>query len=214
MHPLGPKIRPGTGVSSKGNERVEQILGVARDVLVSEGYHGLTMRAIAKGCGITVGNLNYYYANKTDLLRDLLDFVMDGYLEVFDTIRASAPASPMDALIKIIGFIIDDLGTRETTVFFPELWALANHDEVAAERMEDLYRREREVFEQLIEKIRPDLDQAYIRHLALYVSASIEGHTMFLGHQKPWAAQRQQAKKIAITAITDLVRNARPEHPS
>ncbi len=210
MPPPGPKIRPGTGVSNKGNERVVQILGVARDVLVSEGYHGLTMRAIAKGCGITVGNLNYYYANKTDLLRDLLDFVMDGYMEVFDTIRASAPASPMDALVKIIGYIVDDLGTRETTAFFPELWALANHDEVAAERMEDLYRREREVFEQLISEIRPDLQPAFVSQLALYVSASIEGHTMFVGYNKAWAGQRDQARKIAITAISDLIKNVQP----
>ena len=73
MRELASKYRPGTAVSEKGNQRIDQIIRAARDTLIRAGYHGFTMRAVAAECEISVGNLNYYYASKADLLADLLE---------------------------------------------------------------------------------------------------------------------------------------------
>lgn len=211
MRELTSKNRPGTAVSRKGNERIDQIIYAARDVLIRQGYQGFTMRAVAAECNISVGNLNYYYGSKADLLEDLLEIVIQGYLADFDEILAkSDPRSPELALEGVIRFIISDLGTRETTVFFPELWALANHDADASKRMHELYTKARLVFDELIPRINPALSPAEARQVSLFLSASLEGHTMFLGYRKPWARYRQQLSNIAVKGLLDLVRSVTP----
>ncbi len=197
--------RPGTGVSAKGEERLQQILEAARRALIEEGYHGFTMRAVADRCSITVGNLTYYYATKRHLLRDLLTHVKHQYEVAFEDVRAGAPAEPRDQLEAIVRYVFADLATADTTAFFPELWAMANHDEDAARSMDDIYRWEREVFGETIAAMRPDLSPSAVRRLALFVSATIEGHTMFVGHGKSHTRQRRAAENVVVTAVLQLV---------
>ncbi len=214
MREFIPLTRPGTGVYSKGSERVLNILETARDLMIQDGYHRLTMRKIAQKCGITVGNLNYYYATKASLLKNLLEMVIQGYNLEFERIRAQHPEEPRRQLADIIRFILNDLATPETTHFFPELWALANHDEHAARLMEELYGNAREVFIDLIPLLNPHLNRRQIRQLALFLSASLEGHTMFVGYAKPWLNQIRPVSNIAVKGLVELVETLRPEEIS
>lgn len=85
---------------------------------MEEGYANLSMRKVAKKAGISIGNLNYYYRTKEDLLRDLVDYVIIPYLEEFDRAREEAGDSPEKQLEAVLNFWITDLSTPETTVFF------------------------------------------------------------------------------------------------
>ena len=210
MRELELTTRPGTGVYAKGQKRILQILRAARDVLINEGYHQLTMRKVATRCGITVGNLNYYYPSKADLLRDLLDRVVDGYLLEFERIRGENHESATHQLEAIIRFLMEDLGSPETTVFFPELWALANHDAYSAERMDDIYVSARLVLNDLVAQINPALSKEQVGQVALVISASIEGHTMFIGHGKSWHPEREAIINIAVKSLTELAVSIRP----
>lgn len=205
------QVRAGTAAFSKGQERVLKILQSARELMISGGYHNLTLRKVAAGAGISVGNLNYYYSNKKDLLRDLLDTVIASYVEEFDKVRQGAGQSPDDQFVAIVKFIIEDLGTQETTNFFPELWALANHDSYAAERMDELYIKARIVLNELIASLNPALSEEEREQVALFVSASMEGLTPFVGYGKPWAVQRPGISNIAATSFLHLVRNISTE---
>ena len=187
-----------------------QILGAAQEILIRDGYQGLTLRRIADECGISVGNLNYYYRRKADLLHDLVRRVFDGYLAEFDRIRGETHGCPRDELEAVLRFIFEDLSTRETTVFFPEMWALANHDEDAAEAVDEIYSNERLVFEELIPQMNPRLRPEQVESLAVFVSASIEGHTMFVGDGKPWQPRRKELQDHAIKAILDLIDRSAP----
>lgn len=212
MREFKSKNQPGTAVSRKGSERIGQIIRAARDVLIRQGYQKFTMRAVADECNISVGNLNYYYRSKADLFEDLLETVIAGYLADFDVILTDSDSqSPEQSLEEIIRFIIADIGTRETTVFFPELWALANHDSRASKRMHELYRKARLVFDELIPQVNPALAEVEVRQLSLFLSASLEGHTMFIGHKKPWAKYRQNLSNIAAKGLLDLVRSITPD---
>ena len=111
MKSINLQNRPGTGAYNKGQERIEQILSSARDILIDQGYSGLTMRKIATAVGITIGNLHYYYPSKKDLLADLLDRVIDAYMEAFSHARVSAGSSPLHQFEAMISFIIEDLTT-------------------------------------------------------------------------------------------------------
>lgn len=211
MKSINLQNRPGTGTYSKGQERIEQILSSARDILIDHGYSGLSMRKIATAAGITIGNLHYYYPSKKDLLADLLDHVINGYLMAFGNARAAAGSSALNQFVALISFIIDDLNTHETTNFFPELWALSNHDEQAAERMHELYRKARLDINDLIATINPELSDQQREEVGLFISASLEGLTPFAGNGKPWAGNLENIKRIAIKSFVDMITGIRNE---
>lgn len=183
------------------------ILEAARDALVEEGYPGLTMRNIAGRAGITVGNLSYYYAKRDDLLHDLLEAVIQGYVEDFDRIVENPERTPEERLEDMIRFVVGDLATKETTGFFPALWGLAAHNEVAEREMTYVYEVERSAFARVIAAMRPDLSKRDREILALFISASIEGHTVFIGWKRDRAGDGPAIAHVAVYSFLSLVRS-------
>ncbi len=208
MSPATPaqikRHRPGTAASDKGRATAAAILDVAREVVIEHGLRGLTMRKIAAQVGMSPGNLSYYYATKRDLLEDLFTLVITGYLEEFERLRRMQADSPVAQLRAVLEFVYDDLGQRETTYFFPELWAAALRDDWAEEQMELLYRQYRSVLIEIITILRPELDEQAVTDLALTISASIEGHTVFIGHKRPHRDRAPYIKALIIEQLISL----------
>ena len=197
--------RARTATYEKGQERIEAILDAALEVLITEGYKKLTLRQIAMQAGMTVGNLTYYYASREALVKDLLDNILATYLDEIDRIVKASGESPRDRFVAIIEYLIEDLNTRRTTGFFPELWALANHDDYVAELMENMYAGERRALNALIRALNPALDKKQTSHLALFISCSIEGMTMFVGAGKKQEKSLQSMKEIACESFLHLI---------
>jgi AcrR family transcriptional regulator len=202
------KLRPGTATYARGRESVQRILEAAKEVFLAEGYSAVSMRRIARDACISPSNLNYYYASKDDLIADLLQGIIGAYLEEFDSLRHDAGTSPEDQFRAVLGFVIDDLADRQTTLFFPELWALANRSERTTAQMEDLYSQYRHVIAEVIAEINPELSAERIETLALFISSSIEGHTVFIGDGRPHRAKGAEIKEIATETFLRLVKEA------
>ena len=197
--------RARTAAYEKGHARIESILDAAAEVLISAGYKKLTLRQIAVQAGITVGNLTYYYRTKEALLKDLLDKILFDYLDEMSRIVEASGESPADRFIAIIEYLIEDLHTHRTTRLFPELWALANHNAHAAELMESMYAQERKALCELIQAVNPGLKQQKTAGLALFISCSIEGMTMFVGAGKKHEDSLESMKKIACQSFLSLI---------
>ena len=196
--------RPGTATYSKGQATAAKILQVARQVVLDHGMRELSMRRIAREMGLSPGNLSYYYASKADLLEDLFTLVIDGYMAEFERLREVQAGSAEAQLTSVLEFVFDDLGQRETTNFFPELWVLALRDEWASVQMERIYGLYRSVIIDILQTLRTDLDQQVIFDLAVTISASIEGHTVFIGHGRQHAARAPHIKKLIIGQLINL----------
>ena len=95
-------------------------------------------------------------------------------------------------------------------MFFPELWALASHNEAAAQEMYRLYEKARQHFIVLIGAINPSLSVKETAALALFISASLEGQTPFIGHDRAFASRLPEIRDIAVYSILELVKNMRP----
>jgi AcrR family transcriptional regulator len=205
------RTRHGTGVYAPGQARVMQILNTALQILVEQGYHAVTLREIARRCEVRVGVVTYYYKTKEALVRDLFDAIIGSYEDVFNDILDNAELQPEQKLGAVIDVILDDITTQQTTNVFPELWALANHDAFVATIVDESYRRARRVLNRLIAEIRPDLPDDERETLALYISASLEGLTMFAGHGKPWRERMPWLKNIACHALLSAVLSLNPK---
>lgn len=200
--------RPGTAAYDKGRATASAILDVAKSIVLDHGMRALSMRRIAREMGLSPGNLSYYYASKTDLLEDLFTMVIDGYMFEFERLRQIKADSPVSQLRAVIEFVFDDLGQRETTNFFPELWVLALRDEWAAVQMERIYGLYRSVLIKIITTLRADLQAQTIEDLAITISATIEGHTVFVGHGRRHQARAPDIKALIIEQLISLALTA------
>lgn len=195
------------GSNARGQEGLEQILHAALSVLIEEGYQALTMRRIASKCGLRPGNISYYFKSKDDLVRALLDAIMTSYESAFRTAMDEAGSDPESRMKVLIQLILEDITTKKTTHVFPELWALSNHDPFVKERLYDLYSRQYGYFEELIAQLNPSLAEEDRRELAVYISAALEGMTVFAGHGKPWEASMQRFELMACQSFLELVKS-------
>ncbi|MET1087973.1 MAG: TetR/AcrR family transcriptional regulator [Arthrobacter sp.] len=119
----------GTNTVNHGEQidRQSRILEAAMDLLSRHGISGVSMRAVAREAGVALGLVNYYYDDKTSLIRAALNRVDEQDL----LLVAPDPLSPPDeqlrqALRRISG--ADLLTTRYLSLRL-HLWALAQADE-------------------------------------------------------------------------------------
>jgi AcrR family transcriptional regulator len=205
------------GTYAKGRTRAADILDAAVTVLIEHGYNNLSLRRVAEEAGLRLGNLQHYFPSKDALVQAMLDRVIESYLNRFGRIRLSG-LDPESEFREMIRTVFLDLGKRRTTVLFPELWSLANHDAQVAGHMERMYGRYRDVLGASIARLNPALDATSVKQLALFISASIEGHTMFVGHRKPWRGHTGALLAMATDSFLWLIRSgkvpgASPDRP-
>lgn len=203
--------RAGSGRYQAGRDRVAQILDKALEIILEGGYQALSLREVARRCGVRIGAVTYYYKGRTDLLQDVLNLVLTPYAERFNAIDQTPGASTEDKLEQTIRLLLEDIQTRRTTGLFPHLWALANHDAFVAQAIDSIYILERRRLTQLIGELNPRLGDRERETLALYVAASIAGATIFIGHGKPWAGELPLYTAIACRALIELIKTITPD---
>jgi AcrR family transcriptional regulator len=205
------KIKARSGVYATGQERVVQILETALEILIHDGIGAVTLREIARRMGIRGGAIYHYYSTRDDLLLDMLSGVLNSYEEFFEGFRAPSDEPPEARLRSFIGAVIDDILTLKTTRLFPELWVLAARDENVARMVDAIYLRSRLIAKRFIQAMNPALDTRTLETLALFVTSSLEGLTLFAGYGKPWVGEMDRLKEIACNALIAAVKNTRPD---
>ncbi len=198
------------GGYAKGYETRELILRTALHILIEEGYRAMSMRRIAGACGMRLGNLTYHYPTREDLVRALLGAVISSYEVEFARIVHAPDLLPEVRLARLCSLLVEDIGTKKTTRLFPELWALANHDGFVYERVHELYDRARAPLVEIVAEMRPDLAEDVRFDLALFMSSSMEGLTIFAGYGQPFAKRLPAVEHIAVRSFIDLVRSFNP----
>lgn len=202
---------PREGGYTKGHETRELILQAALHLLVESGYRAMSMRRIAAACDMKLGNLTYHFPTREDLVQALLDAVISAYEIEFDKIMHNLQLPPEARLKLYCETVLEDLRTLKTTRFFPEIWALSNHDPFVFERMHELYARARAPLVEVVEEMRPDLPEDKRAALVLFISAAMEGLTVFAGYSKPFEPMMPGIEGVAIKAFKDVVKTIRAE---
>lgn len=201
---------PREGGYTRGQEGFELILKTALTVLVEHGYKDMTLRRIAKECGMKAGNISYYFKSKDDLVRALLQAISGSYEDAIVNVIARAGDDPEQQLTHLITFILQDGTTRQTSYIFPELWSLANHDPFAKQCLDELYLREHERFGRIIAEMNPALSADDRAVLSTLILSSIEGIAVFAGYGKLWQDMMPQLQAATCRSFLDIVKAAKP----
>ena len=205
---LARRHKPGTAAYENGRATAQSIIETAQEIVLRDGLTGLTMRRLAAEAGLSPGNLSYYYATKQDLYDDLFGYVLERYLLAFEQLRTETLGSAEAQLRAVLEFVYDDLSNRETTNFFPELWAAALREPWAARHFERIYSTHRGVLENILSELRPELPRATLKDIAVILQASIEGQTLFVGHERTYRRRRKAIKELLIDQLVTLAQTA------
>lgn len=119
----------GTNAVNSGEQvdRQSRILEAAMDLLSRHGIAGVSMRSVAREAGVALGLVNYYYDDKTTLIRAALRRVDEHDL----LLVAPDPSLPPDEQLRkaLRRVAAKDLLTTRYLSLRLHLWALAQADE-------------------------------------------------------------------------------------
>lgn len=199
---------PRPGIYARGTETVDSILKAALFVLIDEGASAFTIRRIAARCDMKVGNVSYHFPRKEMLIQVLLDELVESYGKLLDEQVRKPGLSAEERLRRVIIMCLDDISGKRTTHLFTELWALANHNEFVADRVRAFYQKVHEVIGEYVATLNPRLTPDEVHTVALFISASMEGSTPFLGNGKPWAHKMGAFTALAVKSLVEVAKTA------
>lgn len=119
-----------------------QIIRSALEILKAEGTEGLTLRKVATRAGMSLGNLQYHYRNKSALFGGLAEHYFDECSDLLKSYKPLGTDHDLAPRIKhLISFFLDHLDhITDMCRIFRELWALATRDNDIREQLLDYYR--------------------------------------------------------------------------
>ncbi len=165
----------------KGSRRREEILAAARAHLHhSENGSGL-LRGVAKGLGISLGNLQYYFPNREDLLAALFCAESDSDAELI-ALLCAREQTPRDRLSAITRAFIARWEDGPAGMSHVPIWRALN---VVAQRSPrfralrlEFWERTYELLTPIMGELQPGATASQLRLKAVLVAAMIDGTTM------------------------------------
>ena len=153
----------------------EAILDYSAQVFLEVGYAVFSLRRVASACGMSLGNLQYYFPTYDDLLgatvKKLNDAVLDG-------MRASLEiptVEPGDSLRNVLLYLLDNVRVSANVKSTFEGWAVAQRNAGAQKIMRVGYAVYREIFVQAIQPLNPALHREELLARAMLIGAQVDG---------------------------------------
>ena len=183
-------------LSNPLSQRKNEILQAAIEMIADEGYASLTMRALARACGIKLGTLQFHFRTSEDMLRALVDYIAKSYQRSFESLQGR---DEPPGLREIVTFVLDDeagdalCGDR----LWPQLWAMQQVEPLVSDLVEDLYTYYVEILERALEREGSDTPHAE----ALALISLLEGSTIFMGKGRRWAADAELVRTTVLKFV-------------
>jgi AcrR family transcriptional regulator len=157
----------------KGDRRRAEILDVARTLLVVHGYDRVVMRDVAARVGVTLGNLQYYFPTRDDLLEGVVRAEFARNQAEIAALSAGA-RPPRDKLAAITRHLID-VWAREGGRVYVVMSLLALHHRRFAVLHHEIYAAFYDGLLPVLRELRPKATMAELRRLARLITTLIDG---------------------------------------
>lgn len=188
--------------TSKGRERADAILEVARATLARDGYAALSMRSVAQQAGVSLSTVQHYYPSRDDLVEALLTHFLDRYQRVIEErMTGAADGDRMALFASIIDLCLEELRDQISSGMFFEIAALAHRHPYAAHMFDAMLTRARRTVRKLIRDIMPALTPAQCDIRGALIVAQMMGLMTFISGQGPVHAELAALQQEGLTAI-------------
>jgi AcrR family transcriptional regulator len=178
-----PAARNASGSGPKGKGTRARIVGIARAILVDEGYESFVLRQIAARAGVKPGNLQYYFSSKKELLQAVLEPELARYSETYAAVTAR-DVDRDDAVRAVVDFLLEEIKLKATCNIWYTVWALAPQDTDIAKLMEEWYVQYLHQLKRVVRFANPGITERKAGHFASLLTAVMDGLTMQIGYGK------------------------------
>jgi len=134
----------------------EQIVRAAADCLLENGYAGTSVRSIASRAGVAIGNLQYYFPSKSELLVEAWRYLTARSVEALRTSlnQLTDPLVVLELGVESIWATLRRLGDMQLAAF--DLLVQAPRTERLQAYLPELFTRYREVIQEQIDRLERD----------------------------------------------------------
>jgi AcrR family transcriptional regulator len=134
----------------------EQIVRAAADSLLENGYAGTSVRSIASRAGVAIGNLQYYFPSKSELLVEAWRYLTARSVEALRSSlnQLTDPLVVLELGVESIWATLRRLGDMQLAAF--DLLVQAPRTERLQAYLPELFTRYREVIQEQIDRLERD----------------------------------------------------------
>lgn len=192
--------RYATGEASR-----EHILEVARRVLTRDGYHAFTTRRVAEESGMSVGNLTYYFPNKSSLVEAVMEAVFKRYEPRYTELLGGGDSGSEDPAADLVAWFLRDAVTDDTAGLFMELWVMAKHNRFGSEALSRFYDTGVRRVAKTLAPEYPDLSDHDLERIAYFILTVTEGSTAVFARHGDRSVEHEEIIPLAIEAVKVLL---------
>ena len=190
----GARVRKSRETAADSRSVSEKILDSAEIVLRRHGYAGFSTRRVAQEAAIALGNLTYHYPTKPELVQALISRLMTRYLDRFQQVLRT----PERGVEDLVRWLLEEAVAEEAMWLFRELWAMALHDEIVREAIDDLYDDLMSKVAATLETAYPSADPQTVRDFVQFIALISEGSTILYGTRRSRVTPRQRMIDLAV----------------
>ena len=183
---------------AKRDMRRAHIIDAALKILAFEGNSNFTLRNVAKKAGVTLGAVQYYFKNKSDLLLALTEYKLQMDYVATEDARKKSNLSPEAEFLAVVDLLLRDNKKSFIYGLDFQLFALASSDKTAEKCVDKFYQTIRTWIEGLIQSINSGISDIECKHRAVVVLSMMEGLMQVL--------YRDERNKPEFNEIENLVR--------
>ncbi|WP_343618172.1 TetR/AcrR family transcriptional regulator [Ralstonia sp.] len=182
--------------------KVNEIIFIAANVLVMEGYANFTLARVARELGILPSVLQNYFPTHDDLLRSTIGALGQAFLDRYADIAKPSNKPALERLCEIAAWVFEESRDPAVCRLLSEMVALAQHSDITRETMRRVYVTYRVVYADLIREIDSSATARECLARATLIAALMDGiSTLAFGSQKqPVNVDRVFELTMAITA--------------
>ena len=189
---------------TKGQKRKAEIVELARELLVREGYDQFVLRTIAERAEIKLGNLQYYFPTREDLLETVGEQEFFRGLQMVHEAAASS-ATPKEKLTQLVQKLVGDWQQTGGRVY-AVISMLALHQD----RFKQLHERQYRLFYRsvgdLLRALDPNATNDVLLRKARLVTTLMDGALFQVATRgRGSRAERNVFQRELLTAIQCIV---------
>gem|GEM_PF-2227234 len=191
--------------------RLAQIIHAAQQTFQEDGYAAFSTRGVAGRVGITLGNLQYYFRTKEELLRAALQAYVLQTVNDYTAIAKQPGVSATRRCSALVERIFSDINETDLPKFLFEVWAFAQQEPYAAELVDGMYAEHRGIFAKLLSEIHPTLTHDESLARASVIVAQTAGMMIFAyngGDSDKDHAECVRVTKQSVKMLVDLLPQA------
>ena len=187
----------------------DRLLDCVLDLLVAEGYEGISIRRVATAAGVSIGAVQHHFATKDALLAAAMDRVSQQFQERLE--RRIAPGSGPAEWLRAVADELVSTGEerRPASVIWLVRMARAAVHEPTAEVHRREWQQVEDLLAQLVAAARPDLAEEVVRDEATVLLALLDGLAGAVAVE-PGRVPAERAEALVARHLDALLDPARP----